>query len=89
MNPKDSLMKRKKHLIFPGLFLLVLAFNVTVALMAGQTFLGATWKAISDIRPMDYLMFALFWYSCAVHRPIDAWGSSLIALNLFWSNNQK
>ncbi len=89
MNPRDFLTKRKKHLIFMGIFLLVLTFNITIGFMAGQTFVAATWKAISEIRPMEYLMFALFWYACAVHRPKDDWESSLITLNLSRADNQK
>jgi len=89
MNPREFLAKRKTHLIFVGVFLFVLAFNIIIGFMAGQTFLGATWRAINEIRPMDYLMFALFWYACAVHRPKDDWDSSLITLNLSRSNNQE
>jgi hypothetical protein len=89
MSPREFLAKWKTHLFFVGAFLSVLAFNITIGFTAGQTFLGATGRAISEIRPMDYLMFALFWYACAVHRPKDGWDSSLITLNLSRSNNQK
>jgi hypothetical protein len=89
MNPREFLAKWKTHLFFVGAFLFVLAFNITIGFTAGQTFLGATWKAITEITPMDYLMFALFWYGCAVHRPKDDWDSSLISLNLSRSNNPK
>ena len=88
MNPAEFLAKRKIHLIFAGAFVLVLALNIIIDFTPGQTFLGATWKALSEIRPMDYIMFALFWYALAVHRPKDDWGSRLIALNLSRSNNQ-
>jgi hypothetical protein len=88
MNPREFLAKRKTHLIMVSLFLSVLAFNITMAFTAGQTFLGATWTAVSEIKLMDYLMFALFWYAC-VHRPKDGWDSSLTTLNLSRSNNQK
>lgn len=89
MNPREFLTKNKVHFIFVGAFLFVLAFNITIDFTAGQTFLGATWKAISGIRPMDILMFAGFWYACAVQRPKDDWDSSLISLNLSRSNRQK
>ena len=88
MNPREFLAKRKAHLIFGGAFSLVLALNFTIAFMAGHTFLDAAWKAISEIRLMDYLMFALFWYFCATHRPKDDWHSPFITLNLGQSNNQ-
>jgi hypothetical protein len=90
MNPREFLARRKAHLIFVGAFIVVvLAFNITIGFTEGRTFLGATWMAISEIRPMDYLMFALFWYACAVHRPKDDWDSSLISLNLSRANTEK
>ena len=89
MNPREILTKHKVHFFFVSVFFLVLALNIMIDLAAGQTFLGATWKAISGIKPMDYLMFAVFWYACAVHRPKDDWDSSLISLNLSRSDRQK
>jgi hypothetical protein len=89
MNPREFLTKHKVHFFFVSVFLFVLALNITIGFMAGQTVLGATWKAISEIKPMDYLMFAIFWYACAVHRPKDDWGSSLISLNLSRSYSKK
>ena len=88
MNPREFLAKWKTHLFFVGSLLFILALNVTIGFRAGQTFLGATWRAISEIRPMEYAMFALFWYACAVHRPKDDWRSSLITLNLSRSNQK-
>ena len=89
MNPREFLAKRKRHLIFVAIFFFVLILNGTIGLTSGQTFLGATWRAISEIRPMDYLMLALFWYACTVHRPKDERDSFLTTLNLAQSNNQK
>lgn len=80
---KELLAKRKAHLIFPCAFLLALVFEITIGLMAGQTVLGAVWNAISSIKPIDYVMFAGFWYMCAMHRPRDDWDSPLTSLNLF------
>ena len=89
MNPREFLAKRKTHLFFLSAFLFVLAVNIIIGVMAGHTFRGATWRAISEIRPMEYIMYALFWYACVVHRPKDDWDSSLISLNLSRSNNAK
>ena len=89
MNPRGFLAKRKVHLIFAGALILALAFNITIDLAAGQPFLGATGKAISEIRPMEYLMVAIFWYASAVYHPTDGWYSPLITLKLSESNNQK
>ena len=89
MNRREFLAKWKIHLYFVGAFLFVLAFNVIIGFTAGQTFLGATWRAISEIRPMEYLMFALFWYACAVQRPKDDWYTPLISLNLSRTQTEK
>jgi hypothetical protein len=89
MNPREFLTQHKVHFFFVSLFLLVLALNITIDLAAGQTFLGATWKAIGGVKPMDYAMFALFWYACAVHRPKDDWDSPLISLNLSRPQSKK
>jgi len=86
---KEFLAKRKAHLIFGSAFLLVLIVNVIIGFTEGQTFLGATSRALSEIRPMDYLMLAGFWYACAVHRPKDDWDSPLISLNLSRTNTEK
>lgn len=88
MNPRGFLAKHKTHLIFVGAFLFALAVSIAMNLAANQTFGDATWTAISEIRPMDYFMFALFWYACAVYRPQE-WSSPLISLNLSRSNNPK
>jgi hypothetical protein len=85
---KEFLAKRKAHLIFGTAFLFVLALNIILGLTPGQTILGATWNGISAIKPMDYLMFALFWYACAVQPPKDDWHSSFISLNLSRTNTE-
>lgn len=86
---KQFFAMRKAHLMFGSAFLLVLAVNIIIDFTAGETFLGSTWNAFSEIRPMEYLMVALFWYACAVHRPKDEWEGSLIKLNLSRSISQK
>lgn len=82
MNSRESFSKRKGHIIFAFAFVSALAFNIIIGLTSSKTIMSATWHAISDIRPMEYLMFGLFWYAFAAHRPKDDWGSSLTTLNL-------
>src|SRR5688572_24172270 len=82
MHLREFLAQRKAHLIFGSAFLLVLILNATINVIAGETVLGAVWKSISKIKPLDYIMFALFWYACTVHRPKDDWRSPLITLGL-------
>jgi hypothetical protein len=86
---KEFLAKWKAHLIFASAFLFVLVLHIIIGFTAGQTVLGAIWNGIISIRPMDYLMFALFWYACALHPPKDDWYSPLISLNLSRTNTEK
>jgi hypothetical protein len=86
---KQFFVMRNAHLIFVSALLFFLALNVIIGFTKGETVLRATWNGISELRPMDYLMFALFWYACAVHRPKDDWDSSFISLNLSQTNSEK
>ena len=89
MDLREFVGRRKAHLIFGGIFLLVLIFTTTIRLIAGDTVLSATWKAVSEVRPMDYIMFALLWYACTTHRPKDDWRSPLTTLDLGRPTNEK
>lgn len=79
---REFLSKRKAHLLFGGAFLFILALNIVLGFTPGQTVTVTIWNGLSAIKPMDYMMFALFWYVCVVHRPRDDWDSPLISLNL-------
>jgi hypothetical protein len=82
MNPMEFIAKRKRHLVFVFAFLIAVVVNITMGLSSGESFLDATWTSLSEIRPMDYGMFAIVWYACAIYPPKDDWQSSLISLNL-------
>ena len=82
MNPMEFIAKRKRHLVFVSAFLIAVLANITIGLSSGESLLVATWTGVSEIRPMDYGMFALVWYACAIYPPKDDWQSSLISLNL-------
>ena len=82
MNPMELIAKRKTHLVFLFAFLVAVLVNITIGLMSGESVVGATWSGVSEIRPMDYAMFGLFWYACAVYQPKNDWQSSLTSLNL-------
>jgi hypothetical protein len=86
---KELLAKRKAHLIFGSVFLLALAFNIIIGFMKGETVPVAIGNGISAIKPIDYVMFAAFWYMCAVNRPKDDRDSTLISLNLSRIQNEK
>jgi hypothetical protein len=52
----------KVHLFFGGGLLLAFAINVSISFFSGQTLLRATLDAFRQIRPVEYIMFILFWY---------------------------
>jgi len=85
---KEFFAKRKAHLFFGTAFLLALVLNTILGLTQGQTLRAAIWNGIIALRPMDYVMFALLWYACAMH-PKDNWHSPLISLNLSRMDGEK
>ena len=89
MKPREFFAKRKKQLIVAAAFLLALVLNIAPGLIAGKPVAGAVWTGLSEIPPMDYLMFAGFWYVLFIHRPKDDWSGNLTALNLSKSHSQK
>ena len=86
---KDFPAKRKAHLVFGSALLFILALNIVLAFTPGQTVMFTIWKGFSSIRPVEYLMFGGFWYTCATQRPKDDWYSPLISLNLSHSDARK
>jgi len=72
MNRKEFFRKWKVHLFFGGGLLLVLAISVVINFLSGQTFLRATLGALREIRPVEYIMFVLFWYGFTRGRHSDA-----------------
>ncbi len=72
----------KIHLLFGGGFLAVTAFNIVVNMFAGKHFSEAAWGALREIRPMEVLMLAAFWYGFAFYQPKDERSSPFISLNL-------
>jgi hypothetical protein len=89
MKPREFIAKRKKQIIVAAAFLLALVLNIAPGLIAGKPVAGAIWTGLREIPPMDYLMFAGFWYVLFIHRPKDDWSSNLTALNLSDSHSQK
>lgn len=82
MTRSEFLKKWKIHLAFGGGFVTVLSVNISTNISGGQAFWDAALNALREIRPMEYLMLLLFWYSSVVYYPRDEWRSSLTTLNL-------
>ncbi len=72
----------KLHLTFAGAFLLSLAAYIIMNMTAGQPFRSAMGNAFLDIRPIEYAMFILVWYACAVYHHGENGSSLLTRLNL-------
>jgi len=89
MKPTEFIAKRKKQIIVAAAFVLALFLSIAPGLIAGKPVAGAIWTGLSEIPPMDYIMFAGFWYVLFIHTPKDAWSSNLTALNLSDSHSQK
>ena len=81
MEIKELFNKWKVHLMFGGGFLLVFLINVVINKLIGQTVIQAIVSTLRSIRPLDYLMFALFWYALAHKNDSDS-QSQLTTLNL-------
>jgi hypothetical protein len=74
--------KWKIHVAFAGGFLAFLSVSVIANMGGGQAFRDAILNALREIRPMEYAMLLLFWYSSLVYYPRDEWRSTLTTLNL-------
>jgi hypothetical protein len=77
-----GISKWKIHLLFGGSFLAAIAFSIAVNMLAGKRFSEAAWSAVREIRPIEVIMLAAFWYGLAFYQPKDEWSSPFISLNL-------
>jgi hypothetical protein len=73
--------KWKVHLFFGGGLWLVFAISITINLLSGHTLFSATIDALRQIRPMEYVMFFLFWYWFARGQQTNS-RPTLTSLNL-------
>lgn len=81
MKIKELFNKWKVHLMFGGGFLLVFLINAVINKLSGQTLIQAIVSTLRSIRPLDYLMFALFWYAL-LHKNDSDSRSQLTTLDL-------
>ncbi|HEY5884718.1 MAG TPA: hypothetical protein VIT88_08535 [Pyrinomonadaceae bacterium] len=64
--------KSKVHLFFGGGLLLALSITVAMSLVSGQDFFSAMIGALSQIRPVEFLMYFAFWYWLARGQEVSA-----------------
>ena len=73
--------KTKVHLFFGGGFLLAFAISVAINFFSGQRLALSIVGAFREIKPMEYIMFFLFWYWLARGRQTES-RPTLTTLNL-------
>ncbi len=78
----EFVSKWKTHLVFGVGLVAAITFNVAANMVAGQHLSDAAWSAVRELRPLEVLMYLLFWYAIAFYRLKDEWSSSLTSLNL-------
>ncbi|HMJ26090.1 MAG TPA: hypothetical protein VK475_09690 [Pyrinomonadaceae bacterium] len=76
----DKLKSRtlKVHIIFSVALALALLVAMIPKLAAGEWLLQALGNSVREIRPVEWLMIFVFWYSAASPRPKDEWPPSSI-----------
>ena len=85
MNKKEFFRKSKVHLFFGGGFLVVFVISGAINFFSGQSFSSATVGAFREIRPLEYIMFILFWYWFARGQQSNS-RPEFTSLNLSGSN---
>ena len=73
---KGKLRKLKVHIVFGGALLLALLVSVIWRMASGERLLQASWNSIREIRPFEWVMTLLLWYSAAFHRGKYEWSSN-------------
>jgi cell division protein FtsW (lipid II flippase) len=73
---KEKLKRLKVHIIFGGGLTLLFLVGVILKITSGERLLQASWNSFKEIRPVEWMMILLFWYSAAFHKPRDEWSSN-------------
>jgi hypothetical protein len=68
----------KAHIIFSVALAFALLVAVIPRMAAGERLLQALWDSVKEIRPVEWLLLILFWYSAAFPRTKDEWSSNSI-----------
>jgi hypothetical protein len=63
------------NLWFGGAVLLLLTVGVVRGLFSGEAFIVALWSSIKQGRPLEWMMFFLFWYAAVFSPNLDFWGN--------------
>jgi len=80
---KGKSRKLKVHIFFGVTLTLILLVSVIWRMASGERWPQASWNAIREIRPFEWVMFFVVWYAVAFHRPQDeAWWNSITTLRL-------
>lgn len=62
---------RKVHVLFSVGLVIMLLIGVLPRVAAGERFFQALWGALTDVRPIEWMMFFLFWCALAKNNVKD------------------
>jgi len=79
---KKQLANLQIHLGLASLFFLAFAISVAMKLFAGQVFSTAIWHSITDVRPFEWLMIVIVWWTAASSFNSEAWKTKGLGLLL-------
>jgi len=73
-DPMNTKMpNRKIHFFFSLGFLIILLIGMVPRLVSGERLLQSLLGALADIRPVEWIMFFVFWYTLAKNNLRDGW----------------
>lgn len=81
MHKKKLSRKWKAHLFFGGGLLLAFVIGIAINFFSGQRLSVAILGAFREIKPVEYIMFFLFWYWLAYGQQTES-RPTLTTLNL-------
>lgn len=56
---------RKVHVLFSVGLVIILLIGVIPRMAAGERLFQALWGGLTDVRPVEWVMFFAFWYTLA------------------------
>jgi hypothetical protein len=73
---------RKTHIVFSLGLLIILLIGLIPRMASGERFFRALWSALTDVRPVEWVMFFTLWYAFAKDNLRKGWFKSSQTLGL-------
>jgi hypothetical protein len=77
---KERLRKLRVHLLIGSLYFVAFTISITMKLFAGEVFSTALWHSITDVRPVEWMMLVIVWWTAASSLNSDAWNTKGLGL---------